>query len=77
MSDEQQLGLLTRAYRTVTPGFGSHPDAEMDSIGWAIFLGLIVIFLPLLPFIALVWLVTKAFDAVARRFGGGGDARVE
>lgn len=70
MSDEDQPGLLKRTYRTVTPSVGSHEDATMDSLGWTIFLFMVVIFIPLLPFLLVVWLVTKAFDALV----GRGDA---
>lgn len=75
MSDEDQPGLLKRTYRTVSPGYGSRPDAEMDSVGWTIFLLMVVIFIPLLPFLLLVFLVTKVLDVLASR--GGGDEESE
>ncbi|MFC6826692.1 DUF7535 family protein [Halopelagius fulvigenes] len=67
MSDEDQSGLLKRAYRTVTPGFGSHEDRGMDSLGWTMFLLVVVLFIPFLPLLLAVWLVTKVFDAIAGR----------
>jgi hypothetical protein len=62
-------GVLTRTYRSVSPRYESHGDAAMDSIGWAIFLGLLVLLVPLLPFLAIVWVLEKAVGAVARQRG--------
>lgn len=39
----------------------------MSTIGFSIFLGLLVLLVPLLPFILIVWLLTKAFGAAKRR----------
>jgi hypothetical protein len=65
MSEEQDSpGALTRAYRTVSPGYEGHPDVEMSTIGWAIFLGLVVLLVPLLPFLVLVWVIGKVLDAL-------------
>ncbi|MFC7136263.1 DUF7535 family protein [Halobaculum litoreum] len=57
-------GLLRTAYRTVTPGYDSHEDDEMNAIGWAIFLGVVAIMLPLLPFVAIVWGISKVVEAI-------------
>lgn len=35
------------------------PDAEMGAIGYAIGAGLLVVSLPLLPFVALYWLLDQ------------------
>lgn len=67
MSDETQPGLLKRAYRTVTPGYGSHSDSTMDSFGWTIFLLMIVLVVPFLPLLIVVWAVTKVLDALFGR----------
>ncbi|MFB6123058.1 MAG: hypothetical protein ABEJ78_06340 [Haloferacaceae archaeon] len=71
MSNEAQSegepGVLTRAYGALSPAYRSHSDAEMDTIGWSIFLTMLVLLVPLLPFLVLVWLVTKVMDAVAPR----------
>ncbi|AUV80501.1 hypothetical protein C2R22_01540 [Salinigranum rubrum] len=58
-------GVLKRAYRSVSPRYQSHPNAEMDSIGWAVFLGMLVLFVPLLPFLVIVWLLARGIDALA------------
>lgn len=52
-------------YRTLGKPFRARADAEMDAVGWTIFLGMVILFIPLLPFIVLVWLITKLLDAVA------------
>ena len=57
-------GLVTRVYRTVTPAPRGHEDGEMNAIGWGILLGLLVLLVPLLPFVAIVWAVGKVIDAL-------------
>jgi hypothetical protein len=39
----------------------------MDVIGWSVFLGMVVLLLPLLPLLILVWLITRGLDALSRR----------
>jgi hypothetical protein len=58
-----------KVLRTVTPGSKPRPDMEMDSIGWALFLGLVVLLVPLLPFVAIVWGLSKALEFLARQRG--------
>lgn len=53
--------------RTVTPGYRGRPDAEMTTIGIAYALGLVVLLVPLLPFIAVVWLLSKITGYFARK----------
>jgi len=65
-SDADEPSALTRAYRTVTPGVRGRPDPEMDAIGLAILAGLVVLLIPLLPFIVIVWLLTKLLDALTQ-----------
>lgn len=43
------------------PYFG-WPDTEMTTVGIAYFLGLLVLLVPLLPFLAIIWLVSKVMD---------------
>ena len=57
-------GPLTEVYRTVTPGYTSHSDDEMNVVGWAVFLGLLLILFPLLPFVAVIWGVSKVIETV-------------
>jgi len=62
-------GPARKVVRTVTPPYGGRPDAEMGSIGWMLFLGVVILFLPLLPILALGWLITKFLDFMARQRG--------
>jgi hypothetical protein len=67
VDDGDDAGALTKAYRSVSPRYESHGNAEMDSIGWAMFLGIVVILVPLLPFLVVVWALEKLVGAVAGR----------
>lgn len=60
-------GPVRKTIRTVTPSYGGRPDAEMDSIGWMLFLGLVILFLPLLPILVVGWLVVKTIEFVAQQ----------
>jgi hypothetical protein len=64
---DDEPSVLTKAYRSVSPRYESHGDAEMDSIGWAMFLGMLVLLVPLLPFLLLVWVLGKVIDMAAER----------
>ncbi|MFC7204634.1 hypothetical protein ACFQJC_14030 [Haloferax namakaokahaiae] len=64
MSNADTPTLPERVYKTVTPETGTRPDAEMDVIGWSMFLALLMLMLPLLPFLAIVYAVTKLLDFV-------------
>jgi hypothetical protein len=66
-SAEQEVGALAKVYWTVSPSYASRPDAEMDSIGWAMFLMMLALFVPLLPLVVVVWLVSKGSEAVVGR----------
>ncbi|ACV47108.1 MULTISPECIES: DUF7535 family protein [Halomicrobium] len=45
--------------RTVTPLANESDDSQMNAIGWLIFAGMLVVMLPVLPILALIWLVDK------------------
>lgn len=47
------------ALRTVTPLTGPGEDAQMNAIGWVMFLLLVVVLLPLLPVILAILLVSR------------------
>jgi hypothetical protein len=53
--------------RSVTPPYRGRPDAEMTTIGIAYFLGLVVLLIPFLPFIAVVWVISKITGHFARK----------
>ncbi|KTG10741.1 hypothetical protein AUR64_05990 [Haloprofundus marisrubri] len=68
-SDDETPGLMTKAYRTVTPGYTSHPDTEMNVIGLTYALLLVILIVPLLPFMIIVWLLTRVLERAERRRG--------
>ena len=39
----------------------------MDVIGWGVFFGLVIILVPLLPFLVIGWLISKLLDIVDPR----------
>lgn len=63
-AETEDPGVLTRAYRTVTPGYRGRDDVEMNLVGWGLLLGVVLILVPLLPFIIVVWAVRKVLDIV-------------
>ncbi|RRJ28330.1 DUF7535 family protein [Halocatena pleomorpha] len=52
---------------TVTPEYFGRPDREMDVIGWVIFLGLVVLLIPLSPFLILIWVVGRLTNRATSR----------
>lgn len=52
---------------SVTPEYFGRPDREMDIIGWVIFTGLIVLLVPLLPFLIIVWVIDRLTNRTNRR----------
>ncbi len=66
---DEEPGGLRRAYRTVTPGYLPRPDAEMDAIGWGLLLGIVLLLVPLLPFLVVVWLLSRLIELVGARGG--------
>ena len=65
MSDAEDPSLPKKALRTVTPGTRGHKNTGMDVIGWSVFVGMLVLLVPLLPFILIVWLITKVLDRLS------------
>lgn len=58
---------VERAFRTVTPEYFGHENREMDTIGWGILLAMVVLLVPLLPFLLIVWVISKLTGWGARR----------
>ena len=54
-NDDADAGFI----RSVTPLAGTHTNEQMDAIGWLVFLGMVIVLLPLLPVLIVVWLVSK------------------
>ena len=48
------------ALRTVTPLTTEGPDIQMNLFGYLVMLPILLLMLPLLPFIAVGWIVSKA-----------------
>ena len=55
---DNQVG-SSEGYNTTTRLYTGHSVPEMDAIGLIIFLGVLVIALPLLPFILVAWVINK------------------
>lgn len=60
-------GAIQEAMRTVTPEYFGRPDREMNTIGWGVFLGLVVLLLPMLPFMIIVWVIARLTGHTERR----------
>lgn len=67
MSESDDESTVKKVVRTVTPPFRGRPDQEMNVIGVTYFLLLLILLVPLLPFVLIIWLLTKLFGAVKRR----------
>ena len=67
MSESDDESTVREVVRTVTPSFRGRADREMNLIGFTYFLLLVILLVPLLPFILIVWLLTKLFGAMKRR----------
>jgi len=67
--EETEAGVATRVRRTVTPEYFGRRDVEMDVLGWTLFLGLIVLLVPLLPFIVILWVGDKVLAFLRRAEG--------
>ncbi len=68
MSEEESAEHpVTKVLRTVTPPYYGHSDREMNTIGFGIFLGLLVLLIPLLPFLIIVWVISKLTGEVTTR----------
>ncbi|WP_158058469.1 DUF7535 family protein [Halorussus halophilus] len=69
-SEQDEEGVVPapakKVMRTVTPPYRGRPDAEMTTIGLAYFLGLVILLIPLLPFLLLVWVISKAIEVFRR-----------
>jgi hypothetical protein len=66
-SADDDRGTARKALDTVTPPSMPKPNAEMSTIGWAMFLGLVLVLMPLLPFLLIVWVLSKLIDTADPR----------
>ncbi|MCL7416468.1 MAG: hypothetical protein M8354_01340 [Halalkalicoccus sp.] len=67
MSESGTDSTVKETLRTVTPYYRGRSDGEMNLIGVTYFLVLLVVLVPLLPFVLIVWALSKAFEAVHQR----------
>lgn len=58
-------GPVARFVDTVTPGYVGRPNSEMHAIGLLIAGVLLLALFPLLPFVALVWVIARLFGGRA------------
>ena len=65
-AEAKETGAIRGAVHTVTPPYHGRPDAEMTAFGLAYFLVLLVLLVPLLPFVLVYWMLSKAADAIER-----------
>ena len=61
MSEEENGGLI----RTVTAPYRSRSDDEMNAFGLVYGLLLVVVLIPLIPFLVVIWLISKLTDELA------------
>ncbi|MFB6128544.1 MAG: hypothetical protein ABEJ47_02160 [Halorhabdus sp.] len=64
MSTSEDDGTIEEALRTVTPLTSEGPNLQMNVVGYLVLLPILFLLLPLLPFVALYWLGTKALHAL-------------
>jgi hypothetical protein len=64
--DTDDRPVPVRVYRTVTPPYRSRPDQEMHTVGILLFAGLLVLLLPLGPFLLAAWLFSKVAERARR-----------
>ncbi|MEF8757274.1 MAG: hypothetical protein V5A33_03450 [Halobacteriales archaeon] len=57
---------VVEAIRTVTPPSASRPNMEMNTVGWGLLLGLVILLIPLLPFVVIIWAISKVLERSGR-----------
>lgn len=61
-TDSEERSAPRKAIDAVTPSYLGRPDREMDTVGWGLFLGLLVVLVPFLPFVLIVVVLSKVVD---------------
>jgi hypothetical protein len=59
MASESEEEPVREAYDTVTPPYKGRSDTEMNLIGYMIIGGLLILLVPLAPFILVLWLASR------------------
>jgi len=68
-SETDDPSALRKVVRTVRPPSRGRRDEEMDVVGWGIALAVVIVLVPLLPFLVVVWLVSKVLERADPRSG--------
>lgn len=58
---------IRETIRTVTPEYFGRSNREMDAVGWSVFLGMVILLIPLLPFMIIVWVIARITAHADRR----------
>ncbi|MFC7132228.1 MULTISPECIES: DUF7535 family protein [Salinibaculum] len=68
-TEESPPGLepVQKVYRTVTPPYRGRSNQQMNLVGYLIIGGMLILFVPLAPFIIAWWLVAKLLGAIRQR----------
>jgi hypothetical protein len=67
MSESEEAdSTVLEVVRTVTPPYGDRPNVEMNTIGWGLFLGLVILLIPLLPFVVIIWAISRLLERSSR-----------
>ncbi|MFT4890393.1 MAG: hypothetical protein ACI9YT_001308 [Halobacteriales archaeon] len=65
-SDSESDSTLVEAIRTVTPPTPNRSNLEMNTFGWGLLLGLVILLIPLLPFVIIIWAISKVLERSQR-----------
>lgn len=66
-SEEPEPGTVRKVLRTVSPSPKGHVDPEMNVIGLGIAAGILLLLLPLLPFLLIVYVFVRVAEALGNR----------
>jgi hypothetical protein len=61
-SEPSEDSPVVEVLRTVTSGYSSRENTEMNVVGWSVFLGLVILLVPFLPLLIVVWLISKVLE---------------
>jgi len=63
-TEEESTGAVRQVVDAVTPPYQGRPNDAMTTFGFGYFLVLVVVLVPLLPYLVIVWALGKLLDAV-------------
>ncbi|MFQ3293539.1 MAG: hypothetical protein ACI9PP_000825 [Halobacteriales archaeon] len=53
---------LVDAIRTVTPPTPNRSNLQMNTFGWGLVFGMVILLIPLLPFVVIIWGISKVLE---------------